>query len=247
MRQIFGDIGWEKKAAVFFVSVLLLAIIGPFATYEDMPFLNRLVFWFITFAGVGFFMHVMMKLALSTKYLRGQSRFLRLAIGAAFGALPGAAVVVFVNGVFRPGDIRPETLPSIWMQVTAIGYLVGLVEYIDWRETITHIPGLARTQFHKRLPAEIGDDIISLSMQDHYVEVTTTRDKQLVLIRLSDAIDELDGLDGLRIHRSHWVARRHLTGMERLKTKATAQLSDGRTLPVSASYLDNVTAELTAA
>lgn len=247
MRQIFGDISWEKKAAVFFVGVFVLAIIGPFATYEDMPFLSRLVFWFIMFGGVGFFMHIMVTICLNTKHLRGRSRLLRLAIGTMLGALPGAAIVVFVNGVFRPDEIRPDTLPFIWLQISAMGYPIILFEFIDWREAITHVPNITRTQFHKRLPAEIGDDIISLSMQDHYVEVTTVKDKHLILIRLGDAIAELDGLDGVRVHRSHWVAKRHLRGIETTKTKTLATLSDGRTLPISASYTDAATKVLNAA
>ena len=40
----------------------------------------------------------------------------------------------------------------------------------------------------------------------NYVEVWTERGTHLVLMRLSDAIRETAGENGLQIHRSHWVA-----------------------------------------
>lgn len=244
MRQIFGDIGWEKKAMVFFSGVLILAIIGPFGTYEDLTFWERLVFWTAIFTGVGFFAHVMMTLCLDTQYLGKLNRLVRLAIGAAVAAIPGAAIVVFVNLVFRPQGISADTLPYVWFQVAIISYLIGVVEYIDWGLRTDKPAELTVTRLHDRLPPEIGDDIVSMSMQDHYVEVTTTEGNHLCLLRMSDAIAELEGLPGQRVHRSHWVASRHMRSLSKQNTRKSVVLSDGRDLPVSDTYLADLTALL---
>ena len=50
------------------------------------------------------------------------------------------------------------------------------------------------------------DRSFSLSMQDHFVRVTTDRGSAMVLIRFSDAVRELAGHSGAQVHRSHWVA-----------------------------------------
>ena len=246
MRQIFGEIAWGKKTAIYSVAVIFLTILGPFGTYEALGFTERFIFWVVIFFGVGFFMHIAMTLALGSKYLGKLSSIPRIAIGSALGALPGAAIVIFVNAVFRPGGILAEKFPVIWAQVTMVGILIGTVEYIDWRGPQSQKPAPVRTKFHKRLPPELGNDIISLSMQDHYAEVSTTQDRHLVLIRLQDAIAELEGLAGLRIHRSHWVALGHLKAIERQGKKLFALLSDGRKLPVSASYSEAAMAALAA-
>lgn len=238
MRQIFGDIGWEKKVLVFFGTMAILIIIGPFGTYDDLDFWQRSVFWVIIVGGVGFGMHITMSVSLTTRAFGNLGQVLRLLIGAAVGAFPGAAIVVFVNGVFRSTSISAETMPVIWMQVTVIGFIVGSVEYIDWRRfrsANVEVPKV-KTKLHARLNAGANGEIISMSMQDHYVEVTTDFGKELVLLRFTDALSEITGITGTRIHRSHWVADSHLIKIEKRGNRTFVMLSDGRELPVSDTY-----------
>jgi DNA-binding LytR/AlgR family response regulator len=46
----------------------------------------------------------------------------------------------------------------------------------------------------------------------------------------------------LRIHRSHWIARDHLSKVVTRNKKSFAVMSDGRELPISKTYLGAVTA-----
>ena len=77
-----------------------------------------------------------------------------------------------------------------------------------------------------------------LSVRDHYVVVHTDHGQSTLLMRFADALAELDGLDGMRVHRSHWVARGAVTGQERIAGKLHLRLSDGKLVPVSRSYRD---------
>ena len=240
MRQIFGDVGWEMKALVFFLATAIFVLIGPFGTYEDLTLSERIVFWFVVVGGVGFFMHVAMTIALRAPRLRGWPRWACVVLGSAVAALPGAAVVEFVNEVFRPSGMSLQTLVRLWFQVTVIGSVIGIVEYIDWRGTPADQPAPVLTRFHKRLPSELGHDIISISMEDHYARITTTLGQHMLLMRLSDVMAELGDGGGLQVHRSHWVALPHLRDVEKSGTRHFARLSDGRSLPVSATYLPAV-------
>nr|WP_255714076.1 LytTR family DNA-binding domain-containing protein [Pelagibacterium xiamenense] len=56
-------------------------------------------------------------------------------------------------------------------------------------------------------------------------------------MRLADAIAETDGVAGLQIHRSHWVAASAVAGLERRNGKTFVALRSGALLPVSRSYL----------
>lgn len=164
--------------------------------------------------------------------------------GAVLAGLPGAAVVIFVHGVFRP-PVDAENLPAIWAQVSLVGWLVGAVEFSSWRRpAAAEAPANARSVFHKRLPPELGDEIISISMQDHYAEVTTTLGAHLLLIRLTDAINELNGAAGLQLHRSHYAMKAHLVRLQREGGRLKVILSDGRALPVSARHAEEVRAAL---
>lgn len=240
MRQIFDPVQWDRKILVFFAGVILLAVLGPFGTYERLGLAERLVYWVIVFTGVGFFMHVILTTSLKAHWLTAVPPIARLGFGAVLAGLPGAAVVIFVHGVFLPPLMSADTLPVIWAQVAAIGWIVGCVEFLDWGRSADDAPRVIRTRFHKRLPPELGDDIISISMQDHYAEVTTTLGTHMVLIRLADAMDELSDAEGVQLHRSHFAIVTHLREMRRHGTKMRVLLSDGRELPVSTTHAEEV-------
>ena len=90
-----------------------------------------------------------------------------------------------------------------------------------------------------RLPDEARPGrLISISMQDHYAAVTMTTGTFLLLMRLSDALQLLGQIKGAQVHRSHWAAADFASDLTRDGRRTLLQLRDGRTLPVSASYLD---------
>ncbi len=93
---------------------------------------------------------------------------------------------------------------------------------------------LMRLDNHKR------GEILRLSARDHYVEVVTDKGPSQILLRLSDAIAELDGVDGCRVHRSHWVAAAAVVGQESAGDKRFLLLRDGARVPVSRNYRGDV-------
>ena len=97
-------------------------------------------------------------------------------------------------------------------------------------------------RFLDRLPEKLGRDLVYLKTADHYVEAFTTEGSTLVLMRFVDAVAELDGAGGLRVHRSYWVARQHVEGVARRNGRTTLQLTGGHEVPVSRTYMAAVRA-----
>ena len=64
-----------------------------------------------------------------------------------------------------------------------------------------------------------------------------TATSALVHHRFGDALDEVAGLDGLRVHRGAWVADAAVTGAGREGRRWLLVLDDGRRIPVSARYV----------
>nr|WP_255552328.1 LytTR family DNA-binding domain-containing protein [Maritimibacter dapengensis] len=95
----------------------------------------------------------------------------------------------------------------------------------------------ASTRILDRLPIEKRGPLISLSVQDHYVEVATTKGTELVLLRLSDAMAEVGDTPGLQVHRSHWIATGAVKSARRDGARAILTMADGRDIPVSRTYL----------
>ncbi|NJN64546.1 MAG: LytTR family transcriptional regulator [Acidobacteria bacterium] len=90
----------------------------------------------------------------------------------------------------------------------------------------------AAQAFFRRLPVP-GRDLITLSSELHYLRVRTSAGETLLLCSLKDAIEELGADLGLRVHRSHWVARKHVARVRREGRGLVCVLSNGAVIPVS--------------
>tara|TARA_R110000751_G_scaffold71287_10_gene144256 strand:- start:25671 stop:26504 length:834 start_codon:yes stop_codon:yes gene_type:complete len=164
------------------------------------------------------------------------------------GAFASPIVFVAVVAVTTVVDLRVpgrETLLAMFanvvVTVTAIAMIVGVAARRTGNadiEMTDEIPADKNTRcpdLLRRLPIELGHDIVRLSASDHYVEVYTRLGHVLVLLRFSDALKELGGADGLQIHRSHWVARSAIRRLVNKSRNLFVELDDGTTLPVSRS------------
>lgn len=169
---------------------------------------------------------------------------------AGFLASPPVAVVVIAlialaDGAWPDLYAIGRIAASVVVTVTSVALVVGLWRRGPAGQVAAAAPDGARPspEFVKRLPPELGGDLTRLSASDHYVEAYTRRGHALVLIRFSDALEELGGADGLQIHRSHWVARSAIRQLVSEGRTLMVELEDGARLPVSRSRLAAVRAE----
>lgn len=89
---------------------------------------------------------------------------------------------------------------------------------------------------NNRLPRHIRGDIHHIHAQDHYVMVTTDKGSHMLLLRFADALDLVSDLDGKKVHRSHWVARTAVVGLENENGRLSLGLINGEFVPVSRNY-----------
>lgn len=82
----------------------------------------------------------------------------------------------------------------------------------------------------------LNGDILWVAAQEHYVRITTAHENRMVLARFSDIVRELSLLDGLQVHRSHWVARSAIAKEQRSGQNLSLVLSTGDIVPVSRSF-----------
>lgn len=94
---------------------------------------------------------------------------------------------------------------------------------------------VGRAPFLDRLPAHLGETLLCLENEDHYVRAHTPAGSALILIRMRDAVAELEGVPGERVHRSWWVARDAVVAAVRQDRNLRLRLIDGREVPVARS------------
>lgn len=94
----------------------------------------------------------------------------------------------------------------------------------------------AADEFLERLPKRLGRNVLALEAADHYVRVMTDKGEALVHARLSDAIEALKAIDGVRVHRSFWVRRAAVKSARPQGKGMLLALSNGAEIPVSQAY-----------
>jgi len=206
---------------------MLLAFIGPFGSFQQ-PLAYRLVSW-VAFAWIGYAVYSPMSWLVDRLYTALElPRPALWMVGVAISTIPMTAIVWSIG--FLP---NPVPLPSLDQALTSYFYvfLVGggvtaffyMIEVNKASASHSVDPSVAKVEplvsspqpdvsptqprLLERLPAALGSDVLALEMEDHYVRVHTALGSELVLMRLRDAIVELDGIEGHQVHRSWWVAR----------------------------------------
>ena len=101
----------------------------------------------------------------------------------------------------------------------------------------------AREAFLAQLPAAIGTDLIAIQSDLHYLQVRTARGRATLLASISVAEAAL-GANGMRVHRSHWIAFDHVVRVARTARGTFLTLSDGSRVPVSRRRASEVQARL---
>jgi hypothetical protein len=147
------------------------------------------------------------------------------------------SAVSFLEGPGRGFDIG--RLPSFW----AVSLVTSLFFCMTVAWALTLVPQKGETgdasppKFLERLPLKLrGADVWAVEAEDHYLRLHTSRGQDLILMRLADAVAELDGIEGMQVHRSWWVARDAIADAKRGDGRALLTLKDGSTVPVSRTY-----------
>jgi hypothetical protein len=160
--------------------------------------------------------------------------------GAVSGLLmipPMSLVVFVVIGLVRGYWLRVGDLPQMVWQVgvTCIG-LSYLSLALAWRRPEAIDPSQP-PKFLERMPLKLrGAELWAVEAEDHYLRLHTSKGQDLILMRLADAVDELEGIEGAQVHRSWWVARDAIAEARRGDGRATLTLKDGSEAPVSRTY-----------
>ncbi|MXO48785.1 LytTR family transcriptional regulator [Erythrobacter vulgaris] len=231
--------------SVMSVLGVLMAVIGPFGSFEQ-PFVTRLAMWLgLAYAGYAVYAPLGVLVARIHRQLDLPRAGLWIA-GVLLATVPMAAIVWSLNGLYGPLSMPdPETALTHYLNVLVVGGAVTVLFQLLGRDSTRPPPtharsdGIAKTgedlppRFLDRLPPSLGTDLQALEMEDHYVRAHTALGSDLVLLRLRDAVAELDAAEGLQVHRSWWVARGAVEEIRREGRNVRLVLANGVEVPVS--------------
>lgn len=221
-------------------AAIVMGLTGPFGTYDALPLPARLGYWGLIALTTYFAAFATVTLLAATFFPERRPSPAIYGLFGVIGGLPAATFVWLTNlWIFGTAQIGFSELLATAAAMAAIASAtIALFSHrlaADGDVTAQAPP--RRPALMDRLPPERRGRLYHLSMQDHYVDVVTDKGSHLLLMRLSDAIAETEGIEGVQIHRSHWVAADAIARRTRDGDRVGIVLVNGTELPVSRGRL----------
>jgi hypothetical protein len=249
---------------IFIVLTLgvLLGLIGPFGTFETSAGV-RMAFWL----GTLLMGYAIFRPFLIVSQWVGETLHVPQLIAGGLALMIAALPLTFLIALFFAGfdaarALNSKSLIGLYLQVWLIGFLVNAVFALTLgrsakqTELASDLPDPANApdasnppdpanavgpSLSTRLLPDLGP-IHALKGEDHYVRIFGAAGEQLVLMRLRDAIADLQDDQGLQIHRSWWVSRAAVASVRRIGRTAELTLVDGTLVPVARDMMPRLRA-----
>ncbi|MCY4608267.1 MAG: LytTR family DNA-binding domain-containing protein [bacterium] len=224
------------------LSIAFFSWLGPFGTATRLEPGVLVVYWTMAIAGNWLIALTTVPFAIRLFLQAGKPALAGIAAGSAIAALPGTGLVWILEWGLAGTTASATMLTWLYGCVVVVHLVLAFLTWrlvelpLQGREENAAPPPPARAPFLSRLPARLGEDLLHLHMQDHYVEAATPEGSELVLLRFRDALREVEILDGMQVHRSHWVARSAVSRVVRRDGRILLELSNGAKVPVSRSF-----------
>lgn len=248
---------WFRRALLEFWAIFLIAAVvgflGPFGTYLNSNLANRVGEWWMLLMGAYVFVRpwifalgwVATATALPSRAVVlwgvvatsaplamlwrsvGQDAFREL--NGYSGLLPFsllcALAVLATERWAAAANERIELQRSLEVQVVVGGHSPD--------EKAKNPEAIGSPPLFSRLGASFEGPIIALQSEDHYVRIHGPKGNELLLMRLRDAIAEMEGVAGIQVHRSWWVALDGIAAIDQAGRNCSVRLRNGVTLPVA--------------
>jgi hypothetical protein len=226
--------GWLRGLVITLAAATFLAFGGAFGSASaTLPV--RLAYW-LGLMVLGWLWGGFIARTFFRRPRDAQRLWLRILLSSLTIAIPYSIVVGLV-GVYAMGaHYELSDVPGLILTVTAISAVMMTINVMAERQGVTSA-GTQPAKFLERLPLKLrGGEVWAVEAEDHYLRLHTSKGQDLILMRLSDAVAELQGIEGAQVHRSWWVAREAIAEAVRGDGRATLTLKDGAEVPVSRTY-----------
>jgi hypothetical protein len=244
---------WQRELAVLLAIGMILGWLGPHGTYGCLDVTERLAYWTLRSLLVGTICLAAFELVSAIGLGVSWPPMQRTLASVFIASLPCALIGFALAVQFRHATVSALQLADVYGRVAIVTAVVGmplllvrmplLARHAAVPSRTTPAAKVGASAFLRRIPARLGTELLCIEVEDHYLRVHTPLGSDLVLLRLSDAVGELDPTIGRRVHRSYWVARNAVARVEREGHRTRLVLTSGARIPVSRTYLPVLRAE----
>jgi DNA-binding LytR/AlgR family response regulator len=241
----------RKTIAVLGVAAAFLTLTGAFGL-EILPLGPRFLYWLVLL-GTGQIASLLIRASLDRAQLSSMGLALTGVLRVVLVSVPVTVAVWLATAVALSQPLRAARLPEFYLPVLVVAAAMLCINLLAQRRPIeTHAVEASRepdegtrpTPILARLPPRLrAARLYAVQAEDHYIRFYTSAGSDLVLLRFSDALTELHGIEGAQVHRSWWVARDAVELSRREDGKLFLVLRDGTKAPVSRTFTHALQAE----
>jgi hypothetical protein len=228
--------GWLRGVLISLAAAVFLTVSGAFSSGHVNP-LGAFVYWTVILV-LGYGWGAFVARFVTSAPWAPEPLWVRILIISVILAIPYTAVVAAASTWAMGAHFEWTDLPGLAGSVLVVSVAMTSINVlIETRRSAITNANPAPPKFLERLPLKLrGAEVWAVEAEDHYLRLHTSKGQDLILLRLADAVDELEGIEGLQVHRSWWVARDAITDARRGDGRATLTLKDGAEVPVSRTY-----------
>lgn len=239
---------------------LLIGLLGPFGTFGAPP-AQRMVSWVIwLLIGYALFRPINIVAGWLCE-ATGLPHVVGKSIALVVASVPLTLVVtMMVTGIGFVDALRWPGFWTMYLYICVIAVVASIVMNALFgrrAETPTMPPPLISDRLSGQPPPSVEPvepvapalplppgfgPVYALKGEDHYVRVIGEAREELILMRMRDAIDRLDHADGLRVHRSWWVAKKAVASVRRDGRTAVITLTSGHEVAVARDMMPQLRA-----
>jgi hypothetical protein len=246
MREAWWSyLAWNVAAALGVG--LAFAVMAPFETAVHGKQIAVVAFWLTIMLLMWLQISGPISIAMFSKWGDRLNLVWLTVVVVGLASISGALEVAWLGRVLLGFNYdSAEMFLALWVKILVVCALItppAVYVFLRRRDTAKALPSThvetgpdRDIPFFRRLPVNIGKDILALRMEDHYVRVYTTTGDALIHCRFSDALFELKSYDGLQVHRSWYVSRAHVKAVKRTNKRMVVQLRSGLEAPVSRTF-----------
>ncbi len=223
---------WAIELACGTALGVFLGVLGPYGSYLNGGLGPRILHFVACFWVGTVIFGVLRRVMAAWARQAGVPVWLALAAAVAIGCAP---LSIFVGGLatrlwpFLAGKMSPldwfgQCLMLSWPVLIYMFYREGVFAPRRGTAEVRETEAAA--------PSPVGE-ALCLRMEDHYVRIHTAHGSRLVAGPFERVIAGLGDREGLRVHRSWWVARAAVVGVEADGRNLKLRLTNGLLAPVS--------------
>jgi len=238
-QTVWSEVMRKTMWGAWLVTSCVVALAGPFGTFETQPFQWRFLYWGGVIA-VAIFMGLTARTVLR-HLLKDQPALVEDLSVAVLLALTFGPTVVWINQSIG-GEAAREAMGLGLVMFSVFSIACCIIAVRRTIEQSASSPQVARQdRLLSRLPVPEGARLSRISSDNHHIRIVTiTGDEHRLLMRLRDAVDEIDVEAGFCVHRSHWVAKSAIAGVAKEGKRELVELVCGSKIPIGPKYRNNL-------